>query len=483
MIRRFLPIWLLLALFSLALPAAAKGDVLIYSVKEARAYAYKASLSKEVIEAASRACNPDTDPYECDESKYNQKPNCPKEIEIGAEGKAPEPEPPEVEPVKGGSGDASGGEEPPPQSTPVRINRYVAISKIGDLGAGVVEAGGLASEMYVDLSGRSEPEAHTESEAFSDNRAAWEERCFAGDSTEPTPENTEHFMSRSDERPGTYHLAECFNRACEFGGGASAEHVLTIVQMWQEDGKAHGRLRAAVDGLTMQEGAFKVDSIVTYVEFESDGTESGMKWSASSTASGVKIAEQEIALPPGRTVSGPGFSVGMAEPYVNVPPDGSELEIVAPGLHFGSTQQSVFFGGAEVNASFGREVPFEFKVGTNDPTVGGGGSGTGSSGLGGGTSGFGLGSTGGVGLGGGTGSTVSAPGEVTDPVAASAPTSTQIFEMPTGVGAVPAILIGGFLAWFLLMSRWLQRFSWGRKMVRLPVFRTIDWLYRAFVKT
>ncbi|MEA2447846.1 MAG: hypothetical protein QOK47_1483, partial [Actinomycetota bacterium] len=256
--RRFAPIWLLVLVFSLALPAGAKGDVLIYSIKEARAYAYKASLSKEVIEAASRACNPDTDPYECDESKYNQKPNCPETVEIGPEGKVPEPEPPENEAIKGGSGDTSGGEEQPPQSTPVRINKFLTLAKLGDLGAGVVEAGGLASELYVDLSGRSEPEAHTESEAFSHNRAAWEERCRASDSEEPSEDNYEHFLSRSDERPGTYHLAECFNRACEFGGGATAEHARTIVEMWQADGMAHGRLRASIDGLTLQDGAFKV---------------------------------------------------------------------------------------------------------------------------------------------------------------------------------------------------------------------------------
>ena len=44
------------------------------------------------------------------------------------------------------------------------------------------------------------------------------------------------------------------------------------------------------------------------------------------------------------------------------------------------------------------------------------------------------------------------------------------------------IALGG-LAWLLLMSRWLQRYAWGRRMTRMQPFRFIDWIYRAFVKT
>jgi hypothetical protein len=481
--RRLAPVWLFILVLALAIPAGAKEEVLIFSVKEARTYAEKASLSKEVIEIASRACNPDTDPYECDESKYNQKPNCIKELEIGREGKAPEPEPPAVEPTKGGAGDGSGGPAPPPQSSPVRINRLLSLAKLSDLGSGVLEAGGLASETYVDLSGRSEPEAHTESEGFSDNRPKWEERCRLTDSEDATADDYEHFLSRSDQRPGTYHLSECQNRGCDFGAGARAENARTVTELWQADGKIHGRLRAVVDGLTLQQGTFEVDSVVTYVEFSSDGTPGGMEWSASSTATGAKVAGQDVALPPGRTIAGPGFSVGMSEPYVSVPPDGGQLIVYAPGLHFGSTQQSAFFAGAEISASFGREVPFEFVPQVNAPGSSTGNGSSGSGGLG-GTGGFGLGSTGGLGLGGGGGGDVPvAAADTAEPVAAGEPASIRIFEMPTGVGAVPAIIAFGIVGWFLLMSRWLQRFTWGRKMARLPVFRTIDWLYRAFVKT
>lgn len=480
--RRFLAVTLLVTLLGLALPAGAAEEVLIYSVKEARAYAVKASLSKEVIEVLSQLCNPETDPYECDESRYNQKPNCPESIEIGPSGKAPKPEPPATDPIKGGAGDGSGGEEPPPQASPVRLNRFLTLGKLSNLGAGILESGGLASELYVDLSGRSEPEAHTESEGFSGNRAAWEERCRGSDAEEPSEDSTEHFMSRSDEGPNTYHLAECFNRSCEFGAGASAEHVRTIVELWEADDKVHGRLRAAVDGLVLADGAVRIDSLISYVEFSSDGTEDGIEWSVSSTASGASLAGQEVALPPGRTVSGPGFSVGLAEPFVNASADGSTLKVVAPGLHFGSTEQASYFGGAEIVASFGMDEPYEFVPGGFGDTGDGGNGGSGSNEIEPlDTGGFGSSAPSAIGLGGGGGNDLVDTG-TTEPVTA-APATIRVFEMPTGIGAVPAIVGLGIVGWFLLLSRWLQRFPWGRKMTRLPVLRTVDWIYRAFVKT
>src|SRR3712207_7823933 len=54
------------------------------SVKEARAYAVKVSLAKEVIEAVPK-CKPEEDPYQC--AEYNHKPNCPKSAAIGPNGK------------------------------------------------------------------------------------------------------------------------------------------------------------------------------------------------------------------------------------------------------------------------------------------------------------------------------------------------------------------------------------------------------------
>jgi hypothetical protein len=58
-----------------------------------------------------------------------------------------------------------------------------------------------------------------------------------------------------------------------------------------------------------------------------------------------------------------------------------------------------------------------------------------------------------------------------------------IYEQATGRGAVGGIIALGLLGWFFLLGRWLQRYTWGRKLNRLQPFRTFDWVYRAFVKS
>ena len=188
--------------------AAAAKQQLTYSVKEARAYAVKGSLSKEVIEAAPK-CKPEEDKqYAC--TDHNHKPNCPKQVEIGENGKAPEPAPPKgVEPLTGRAGEGV-GEGPPPQSSPVRLNRLLSLAKQSHL-FGVREAGGLASSIYTDNSGRSEPEAHTVSEGYSSSVRDWEERCYWHDGS-PNENSYEHFLSRSGKGPDTYHLSECVGR-------------------------------------------------------------------------------------------------------------------------------------------------------------------------------------------------------------------------------------------------------------------------------
>src|SRR5687767_9695910 len=185
----------MLALVPPATTAQAQGADVSYSIKEARAYATKASLDKAVIEAAPK-CNPDDDPkYKCDEGQWNHKPNCPEKIEIGAEGKVPAPKPPDVEPIRGGAGETVGGEQPPPQSSPVRYNRFIALGTLSRV-TGLKEARGYASRVYVDLSGRDEPEAHTESEAVG-TQNPWEERCFPEENAEPGG-NFTHLLSRSE---------------------------------------------------------------------------------------------------------------------------------------------------------------------------------------------------------------------------------------------------------------------------------------------
>lgn len=472
------------ALLPPAPPADAQSNDLIYSIKEARAYAQKASLDKTVIEAAPK-CNPDDDPkYKCDEGQWNHKPNCPEKIEIGATGKAPEPKPPDVEAIRGGAGETIGGEQPPPQSSPVRYNRFVALGTLSRV-TGLKEARGFASRVYVDLSGRDDPEAHTESEAVGTQRK-WEERCFPQEDAQPDGDYT-HLLSRSHRSMSTYHMTQCHKRQCFEGApgpgtfGGDAEKATAIVDLDEAGGEVVGKVSAIVEDLTYGGGQLTVESVETYIEFRSDGTPQGLKWSVSSTANGVKLGGQPITLPPGEMVSGPGISVGVAAPYVKAEEDGTKLTIVAEGLTIGTEQQAVFVGGGEVYASFGSGVPDiglpPIATGPLDPSapVGGGGGGGFDSPVG------SIGSVGGSG-----GLDLAAPGETgaAAPTAASGePGEVLIYEMATGRGALPSLLVLGALVWFFVMSRWLQRFAWGRKLNRLQPFRTIDWLYRAFVKT
>lgn len=472
-------------LIAVALPALltapASAQDLTYSVKEARAYAYKTSLDKLVIEAAPK-CDPEEDEYQCDEGKWNHKPNCPPKIEIGPNGKALPPKPvPQVEPSRGGAGENAGGEKPPPQSSPVRLNRIVSLASLSQV-IGTKEARGFASEQYVDLSGRSEPEAHTESEAFGTARA-YEERCFPQEAAKEDQNDYTHVLSRSSESMATYHFSECLRRKCFFGApgpgsfGAEAEKATSIVDLQEKDGSVVGKLSSVVEDLKYGGGSLTIDSIRTFVEFSADGTPQGLKWSVTSTAQGAKLGGQPISLPPGEMVSGPGFAVGMAAPYVQAAKDGKKLTIVAAGVTIGTDQQSAFFGGAEVYASAGEDAGFALPpLGeTGGPTdIGGGGGGGFDSPVG------GVGSVGGVGE---FDSAAPFGGDTAAPVAAGDPGEVLIYSMPTGRGAVPLIVGLGILMWFFVMSRWLQRFPWGRKLGRHQPFRTVDWVYRAFVKT
>ena len=473
--RRVIVLLAVLGLFGgQALFAAAPGAApsLTYSVKEARAYAVKGSLHKEVINAAPK-CKPEEDKqYAC--TDHNHKPNCPKKIEIGPTGKVPMPAPPKgVEPTSGRAGEGV-GEDSPPQSSPVRLNRLASLAKQSHL-FDIKEAGGLASSIYTDNSGRSEPEAHTVSEGFSSTIPKWEERCYWHDGGRDS-DAYEHFLSRSDQMPSTYHLAECVGRQCQLSIGINVERARQIVTMSERNGQLIGSIESMVEGLELGgPGGIVVDSIVTYVSFATDGTEVGLRWSVASRASDARLGGQPVPLPPGETVEGSGFSVGMAAPYVEAAPDGSILTVVAPGLHVGHQEQAALFGGAELYMSAGKQS--EGNLDFDDDLDDGGSvfnddgsfnSGIGSGGLSGDTGGFD------TGVSGEDGGETLAQGEAGQ---------VQIFEKATGIGAVAVIIALGGFCWFLLLSRWLQRYTWGQKLTKMQPFKFFDWMYRAFVKT
>jgi len=469
--------------FSVLPRAVAADESLSFSIKEARTYAYKVSLIKEIIENAPK-CNPEDDPeYNCDEGKYNHEPNCPKDIAIGRNGKLPKVKPPDgVTPIEGGAGDGTGGDRPP-TSSPVRLNELIAVGAASHFGP-VKEAAGYASKAYVDLSGRDDPEQHTESEIGSTNKPDYEERCWPEEDAKAGNDFT-HLFSRSFNNVATYHYSECFRRGCQWGGlgnfGADAERARSITHLFERNGRIHMTLSAEIEDLSYGSGALTVDAIETFVDVSSDGTAGGLEWSVSSTATGAKLGGQPVALPPGQVISGPGFSFGMAAPYVGTEKDGSQIRVEAAGFMIATTEQTIHFGGAETGAGLGEQLDFEFQgdttTGTGTTTETGGEDVTtsvapfdsGSATLGGSTFG------GGVAVG---------PSEPAgDPVSAAPATEMLIYEQATGRGAVAGIVALGILGWFLLLGRWLQRFGWGYKLNRLQPFRTADWLYRAFVKS
>ncbi|HLW17389.1 MAG TPA: hypothetical protein VKV69_08545 [Actinomycetota bacterium] len=435
------------------LPARASTPlVLTYSIREARAFALKVSLSKQELQLIP-PCNPKTDPYGCDTSQYEHTPNCPASIALGRTKPGPEPAPPSTSVIVSG-GESNHVGSVPNQSSPVRLNKLLVIGRLGNSGD-FPSAGGLASDEYVDLNGRQTPAAHTQSEAFS-NLPDYEERC------NPTPVNTssyEHLLSRSGEGPATYHLAECFGSECTFGAGVSVQHALEIVDLRETAGQVVGTIRSELQGVNLIPGVASIDLLETYVSIHSDGTGKGLAWSVATTLSGLTIAGQKVALPGGATIPVNGITIGLVAPYVAPSNGGHAISIMAPGLALMSDQQSIFLGGAELYGTFDREPAASFnpfKPGIVPPVA--------------------------------IPSVLPpplqtiprAPAPVGRPVAAP---QFAIRMYDTGLVAITVILAAGFAAMLLIFLRWSRRWAWGRKVCCVQPFAGIDWLYRAFVKT
>jgi len=428
--------------------------VLSYSIREARAYAFKVSLSKQELQLIP-PCDPSTDPYKCDTSQYEHKPNCPPQIALGRTKPGPVPEPASQSiAVSGGAGDHLGSE--PNQSSPVRLNRLLSLGRLGHSGA-FPSAGGFASDQYVDLNGRRTPAAHTQSEAFS-NLPDYEERC------NPVPTSAsssyEHFLSRSGDGPSTYHLSECFGSQCTFGAGVSVEHALSLVDMYEKSGVVTATVQAELQGLELVPGVLSADLLSTYISVRSDGTPAGLKWSVATTVAGLKIAGQKVALPIGETIPvGSGLTVGIVPPFVLPTEGGHVLSIMAPGLSIMSDQQSVFLGGAELYGSFNREPPASFTpllpgIVQLPPVAP-------------------------IAL-----PSIASPPPLIAPQQPLPATPTFAIKMyDTGQAAIVAILAAGMAALLLVFARWSRRWAWGRSLCRAQPLKGIDWLYRAFVKT
>ena len=506
-LKRLVPLLAVLGLMAaVAGPVYAAETELNYTIAEARATAYKISVSKEVIQADGLGnelapCNEETDLYGCDNARYNQQPNCPPNIAIGPSGPLPQPGGPAgAGEKKGGAGDTTGqvpSKKEPPGASPVKINEVMSEGRLSKAGA-VLEAGGVGSDTFVDLSGRSQPLAHTESDAFVFNRNPYEERC------DPAPGSSyAHVLSRSAQTPEVFSMAECFDQRCSQSGSTygrpSARHARTIVHLYESGGKVFGKLRAYVTDLTVGSGAqsFSVQNMSTYLSFETDGTRNGLRWVASSTASGVSIAGQPRSLPPGETVELPTESVpcptpppvppvpgapvqppsvpnpcvgqtfvGLAGPYIITNAEGTLLTMIAPGMFYGNNQQTTHVAGAEIRAGFGRAAPFSFSPfgGTGD--------------------GFSLGL---IRPGPAPFGTELPPAEgglpAVEAAAPADPRTVSLQRLPAGPVAAASILGFGGLILLVLLAGWIQRFNWGKRIYRAQPLRSLNWIYRAFVRT
>ncbi|HEX2029972.1 MAG TPA: hypothetical protein VHL78_01030, partial [Actinomycetota bacterium] len=221
-------------------------------------------------------------------------------------------------------------------------------------------------------------------------------------------------------------------------------------------------------------GQLTVDVLRTVVTFASDGTADGLAWTVATSAQGATLGGRPVSLPPGRVVSAGGLQAGVAAPYVRAPANGRDLEIVAPGLFVAHQEQSAYFAGAEVSASFTRQPVTEFEPFLGD--LNGIVAGVGDAGLGGGFD---------------AGAATSAPASPTTAPTAMPATgqgeapepSVSVVRYTTGTGAMATVLGLAAAGLLLLLIRWIGRYGWGRRLYRRQPLRGVDWLYRAFLKT
>jgi hypothetical protein len=138
--------------------------------------------------------------------------------------------------------------------------------------------------------------------------------------------------------------------------------------------------------------------------------------------------------------------------------------MIAPGLVIATDQQTAYYAGAELLASFGRQAPPSFGTGTigGIETLSGGG--------------FsfipGLGSA---------QPFLEAPALPTGE--AEAEPSIAIRQIDASQWPAGSILALGGAAFLMLMAGWLQRFSWAKRLYGVQPFRFLFWMYRAFIRT
>jgi len=508
-LKRFFAVLVIaLAIAGLTVPPAlaASGDsktILNYSIKDARAFLWQIHYPQSTfITEKYSPCDETADKYNCDRTRYNQTPgSCPTDQALGRTKEADEtPKPGELE---GGVGPTDTGSTVAdfPVGNPVEVIHGLALGRLGSS----PEAGGLASMYYVDQSGRRETEAHAESDGYVSNRNDYEERCAVVDAFSESSMYdgpfAAHVLSRADQTPSTYNMtAFTTMEASKYPPGQSKESV-SIVKLWEADGKVHGILTSTVRGATLAD-QITVDAVRTIISFSSDGTEKGLVATAKTEALGITIAGIKLpALAANSVIPIAGNSyLGVLSPMVQSTDKGHQLTIRAPGLFLaantplnmlpipedpftqepysqlpGADQfkgnltlggklyapQVVYVAGALLDAGMGRIPAFSLPPIPQLPPVP---------------------------------ALPLHPGIVTPPSYTN--TDVPVPGVPQPVGAphfitrelagsawtlatIVAFTIIGLLG---VMGRWSMRYAWAQKVSHVPPFPAFGWAYRAFLK-
>ncbi len=488
----------LLCVALVAGPAAAKEEktVLTYSIKDARAFLWQISYPQRTFVTSFYApCDAAEDLYDCDRAQYNHEPNCGEEVALGRTDEAPQtPKPDEIADLvpydDGGTGEASAW----PAGNPVKVIHGLAQGRLGSS----PEAGGMATMFHTDFDGRREPEAHAESDAYVSNRADYEERCQLVDAITEDPYEgpfNAHVLSRATRQPSVYGMAAFTTMEAPTPPGGNKESV-SIVKLWEADGRVHGLLSSTVRGATLAEGQITVDAVRSVISFSSDGTKQGLVAVARTTALGVTIAGTRLpALDAGTVLPlGSESFLGVIRPVVQVSPDGLHIVIRAPGMFLAAntpldqipipedplnqdpfpqqlrgqitlggslhSQEVVYLAGALIDAGVGRVPPFSLpplpKLPPFPPPP------------------------------------AIAPPVFTPPVSGTVlvppPTEPialpyfQVREIAGGPWPLLTLSVLSALGLMAIMGRWSMRFAPVRTLSHYPPFPAASWVYRAFLK-
>jgi hypothetical protein len=512
-LRRLLSVSVLGLIFASLASSPAMAEektVLAYSIKEARASLWQIHYPQStfVTEKYSPCIAADDENYGCDRTRYNQTPGSCQDAALGRTKEAPET--PRPEDAEGGVTDdgGMGAASEWPRPNPVTVVHGLASGHM----ASTPESGGFASMYYVDNSGRRETEAHVESDAFVGNRNTYEERCAVVDAFSETgmydgPFNA-HMLSRANE-VSTYNMS-AFTTMEAAAPGGSKEGV-SIVKLWEAEGRIHGVLTSTVRGANLADGAIIIDAVRSVISFSSDGTEKGLVAIAKTEALGLHIGGSKVAsLDAGQIIPlGADAFLGVVRPVVQVADKGHRVTIRAPGVFLAASKtgldsipipedpiqdyeeidalraqicnglgttdppcsltlggklksdQVVFVAGAILDAGVGRVPPSSFlpQLPTIPlppiPSI--------------------------------------VPPPITPPVigpsivppASSQPVALPRFEVRSLAGSPwPAAVIValGMLGFLMIIGRWTTRFGWARALSRYPPFPAFGWAYRAFLK-